>query len=313
MTMDLQLIAEGFEFPEGPIAMADGTVILTEIKAQRLTRVHPDGRKETVVETGGGPNGAAIGPDGDLHHQQRRSFTWPQQDGLTIPADAGHPHRRLHQRFDLATGELKTLYETRRPPLRRPQRPGVRQAGRVWFSDHGTNEGRKFGAFYYAKTTAATSAPARYLIAERRRPLARSEDRLCGRDPHQPGLGLRHRQPWRARRLGRHVGARPGAGPPARLPAAGQPGRRGRRQSLRCDPGQWRHHRLRSGRRDRALSVPDLIVTNICFGGSDMMTAWITASSTGKLYKTTWRARAAELQRLDIPPRRAAAPLPQRI
>ena len=34
--------------------------------------------------------------------------------------------------------------------------------------------------------------------------------------------------------------------------------------------------------------VPDLIVTNICFGGSDMMTAWITASSTGKLYKTTW-------------------------
>ena len=58
--MDLQLVAEGFEFPEGPIAMSDGSVILTEIKAQRLTRVYADGRKETVVETGGGPNGAAI-------------------------------------------------------------------------------------------------------------------------------------------------------------------------------------------------------------------------------------------------------------
>ena len=34
--------------------------------------------------------------------------------------------------------------------------------------------------------------------------------------------------------------------------------------------------------------VPDLIVTNICFGGADMKTAWITASSTGKLYKATW-------------------------
>ena len=37
--MDMQLVAEGFEFPEGPIAMNDGSVILTEIKAQRLTRV----------------------------------------------------------------------------------------------------------------------------------------------------------------------------------------------------------------------------------------------------------------------------------
>ncbi|MBS0488719.1 MAG: SMP-30/gluconolactonase/LRE family protein, partial [Proteobacteria bacterium] len=34
--------------------------------------------------------------------------------------------------------------------------------------------------------------------------------------------------------------------------------------------------------------VPDFITTNICFGGPDMKTAWITASSTGKLYKTTW-------------------------
>jgi gluconolactonase len=34
--------------------------------------------------------------------------------------------------------------------------------------------------------------------------------------------------------------------------------------------------------------VPDLICTNICFGGSDMRDAWITASSTGKLYRTRW-------------------------
>ena len=43
--MDIELVAEGFEFPEGPIAMADGSVILTEIKGQRLTRITPDGRK----------------------------------------------------------------------------------------------------------------------------------------------------------------------------------------------------------------------------------------------------------------------------
>src|SRR6478752_3988478 len=84
--MDLQLVAEGFEFPEGPIAMDDGSVILTEIKAQRLTRVTPDGKKTTVVETGGGPNGAAIGPDGAIWITNNGgAFEW-----LDVPGPAGN-------------------------------------------------------------------------------------------------------------------------------------------------------------------------------------------------------------------------------
>ena len=73
--MDIQLVTEGLEFPEGPIAMADGSVILTEIKGQRLTRVTPDGKTETVVETGGGPNGAAIGPSGNSRSSQTSSMS----------------------------------------------------------------------------------------------------------------------------------------------------------------------------------------------------------------------------------------------
>lgn len=57
-------ITDGLLFPEGPIAMPDGTVLVVEIARGTLTRVSPDGRKEIVAETGGGPNGAAIGPDG---------------------------------------------------------------------------------------------------------------------------------------------------------------------------------------------------------------------------------------------------------
>jgi gluconolactonase len=34
--------------------------------------------------------------------------------------------------------------------------------------------------------------------------------------------------------------------------------------------------------------VPDFATTNICFGGSDMRGAWITASSTGRLFKARW-------------------------
>ncbi|MGH6956627.1 MAG: SMP-30/gluconolactonase/LRE family protein, partial [Caulobacteraceae bacterium] len=36
------------------------------------------------------------------------------------------------------------------------------------------------------------------------------------------------------------------------------------------------------------FAFPDLITTNICFGGADMRDAWVTCSSTGKLYKCRW-------------------------
>ncbi len=60
-------IVGGLEFPEGPIAMPDGTVVLVEMFGERLTRVHPDGTTTTVAEVPGGPNGAAVGPDGAIY------------------------------------------------------------------------------------------------------------------------------------------------------------------------------------------------------------------------------------------------------
>ena len=63
----MEIVTEGLRFPEGPIAMPDGSVILVEIEAQQLTRVLPDGTKEVVAKTGGGPNGAAMGPDGKIY------------------------------------------------------------------------------------------------------------------------------------------------------------------------------------------------------------------------------------------------------
>jgi gluconolactonase len=36
------------------------------------------------------------------------------------------------------------------------------------------------------------------------------------------------------------------------------------------------------------IAFPDPLITNICFGGSDMRDAWITASGSGKLLKCRW-------------------------
>ena len=63
----MRTIATGLRFPEGPIAMPDGTVLLVEIERQTLTRVRSDGSTEIIAKLGGGPNGAAIGPDGAVY------------------------------------------------------------------------------------------------------------------------------------------------------------------------------------------------------------------------------------------------------
>jgi gluconolactonase len=36
------------------------------------------------------------------------------------------------------------------------------------------------------------------------------------------------------------------------------------------------------------IPFPDPVTTNICFGGQDMRDAWVTCSSTGRLFKCRW-------------------------
>jgi len=292
--MDYELVAEGFEFPEGPIAMADGSVILTEIKGQRLTRVRPDGSKETVVETGGGPNGAAIGPDGAIWITNNGgSFVWLDNQGLTIPGPTPPEHQGgMIQRFDLRTGELATVYEAcdgRR--LIGPNDIVFDRTGGFWFTDHGcsTPEGRKFGALYYAKADGSH--------------ISRQRDHIIS--PNGVGLSPDESVVYVAdTQLGRLWAfdvAEPGvlAPPPGFAPgrvACNLPGYQ-LLDSLAVeasgkvcvatiinggvtafDPDGTTEH----------FPIPDLVTTNICFGGADMMDAWITASSTGKLYKVRW-------------------------
>ena len=138
--MDIELVTEGLEFPEGPIAMADGSVILTEIKGKRLTRVTPDGKRTTVADTGGGPNGAAIGPDGSIYVTNNGgAFVWLDNNGLTIPGPTPPEHTGGSiQKVDIKTGAVTTLYtecEGRR--LIGPNDLVFDKQGGFWFTDHG--------------------------------------------------------------------------------------------------------------------------------------------------------------------------------
>ena len=59
--MDFRVVATGLKFPEGPLILPNGDLLVTEIAAHCLTRITPDGTKSVFATTGGGPIGAASG------------------------------------------------------------------------------------------------------------------------------------------------------------------------------------------------------------------------------------------------------------
>ncbi len=104
-------ITPNLRFPEGPIAMPDGSVLLVEIAASRLTRVAPDGTLSVVAETGGGPNGAAIGPDGRCYICNNGGMTFHERDGLLLPGHAADDAAAgWIEAVNLDTGKNEVLY-----------------------------------------------------------------------------------------------------------------------------------------------------------------------------------------------------------
>lgn len=154
---NVRVIATGLEFPEGPVVMPDGSVVLVEIRAQKLTRIYPDGRKETIATIPGGPNGAALGPDGKMYICNNGGFSWaPGPRGNLMPG-APRPSEYIGgslQRVDLASGKVETLFDTcGEHPLKGPNDLVFDKQGGLWFTDLGKRRARDMdvGALYYMK------------------------------------------------------------------------------------------------------------------------------------------------------------------
>lgn len=305
---ELVEITSGLRFPEGPIAMPDGTVILVEMFGERLTRVHPDGRKETVAEVPGGPNGAAIGPDGAIYVCNNGGrFTEMDFNGMTFPGpvDMNRYSGGRIERVDIATGAITTLYtECGGHPLRAPNDLVFDGHGGFYFTDHGLDVDRieyRTG-IYYALADGSS-------ITEVVFPAS-----------HPNGIGLSpdgtvlHWAETQNGRLQRRRITAPGVlETPAPLDPFGMlygfPGLQ-LLDSLAVDSaGNVCVATLVNGgvsvispEGELVDFVPtgDLLTTNICFGGADLTTAYITVSATGKLLKTTWPRPGAKLHHLNV-------------
>ena len=150
----LQDVASGLRFPEAPVAMSDGSVIVTEIDAGKITRVAPDGSTDVVAEPGGGPNGAAAGPDGKLYVcNNGNAFDYVDVEGILLPTQppSNYEGGRI-ERVDIGSGAGEALYsECDGRPLRAPNDIVFDAHGGFWFTDHGLREERtndRTGVFY---------------------------------------------------------------------------------------------------------------------------------------------------------------------
>jgi gluconolactonase len=281
---DVRLIADGLAFPEGPIALSDGSVLLVEIERGTLTRVDPVGSPEVVADCGGGPNGAAIGPDGAVYICNNGG-RWPNFTGGRI------------ERVDLDTGKVEVLYESYEGrPLAGPNDLVFDGFGDFWFTVTGKfrDVDRDFGEVYHASPSGDR--------------LVRVLERLDA--PNGIGLSpdggtLYFAESVTGRLYRRTIIGRGEVEPVAHNdPSAlvcGLPGLHffdslavdgrgdicvgtlvsGRITVVAPDGSSVRQYRL-------PAEFSDTMPTNLCFGGPDRRTAFITLSESGRLVSCQW-------------------------
>ncbi|MEL6890622.1 MAG: SMP-30/gluconolactonase/LRE family protein [Actinomycetota bacterium] len=140
---ELVTITDGLDFPEGPVAMPDGSIVVVEMLGERLTRVHPDGSTTPIAEIAGGPNGAALGSAGEFYIcNNGRAFARQEFQGLTLPGRFD-PDRHLGGRIQRVDpdGTVTDLYtECHGRPLRAPNDLVLDGHGGMWFTDHGIRD-----------------------------------------------------------------------------------------------------------------------------------------------------------------------------
>ncbi|MDO7842150.1 SMP-30/gluconolactonase/LRE family protein [Sphingomonas immobilis] len=285
--LEFETVANGLDFPEGPVVLGDGSILVVEIFGGTLARITADGAVSRPVRLGGGPNGAATGPDGAIYVCNNGGMAARKLGGEVVPAGDLAPDYsggRI-ERVDLASGTATILYDAcEGVPLYSPNDIVFDRHGGFWFTDHGkklSGERTPSGIFY--------AQPGGGQI----RCLVRGPQSFNGIGLSPDEATLYVADTFSGRLLRFDVSA-PGilaSAEPTLVVALGE-GRMVDSLAVGADgavhvgalmPGGivTVHGGVITG--DHRL--PDPYVTNIAFGGDDMATAYITLSQTGRLVR----------------------------
>ncbi|MFN0094919.1 MAG: SMP-30/gluconolactonase/LRE family protein [Dehalococcoidia bacterium] len=273
--MHIEVIATGLSFPEGPIILPDGSLVVTEIGAGQLTRVGLDGATSRFAGTGGGPNGAARMPDGSVIVCNNGGF--PKERGGP-PPERG----RLQRVTEGGAVVADLLLDVGGAPLDAPNDCVVDASGGLWFTNP-AGFGKLGNVCYLAPDGRATVAADGFLFPNgiglsasgARLVICESETgNLLGFEVEGPGK-------LSAPQINGNIGRRSipdgfAVDSLGRMIVAGF-----RTKSLFVLD-------MDDGRPIEVIELPDEGVTNCCFGGPDFRTLFITSSRKGEVLRLEW-------------------------
>lgn len=306
-----KVIAKDLKFPEGPIFMNDGSIILVEIARGTLSKVNINGSVEVVADLGGGPNGAAIGPDGHCYVCNNGGFEWEvslSKKGMRPISQSKNYIGGSIQKVNLSTGQYSTLYtECNGVALKGPNDIVFDKNGNFWFTDLGKVRKRNMdrGAIYWAKSDGSE-------IKEVIQPFMTPNG--IGLSPDEQTLYVAETE---GGKLYSYKIINEGQVEKITFPESINGGK-----LLNIEGGIKRFDSLAleengnicvatlinggisvispEGNLVEFVKFDDPYITNICFGSQNLKTAYITASFEGLLLEVDWNRQGLPLNFLNI-------------
>jgi gluconolactonase len=127
------LLASDLGFPEGPVVMADGSVVFCDGNTGEL-RSWKDGELGTFAVTGGSPWGAVLGDDGAIYVTQGGNVPGNPDQSAIAGIQRVSPDGPVEMLFSNVDGH----------ELAGPNDLAFGPDGRLWFTDSGTEQDDRF-------------------------------------------------------------------------------------------------------------------------------------------------------------------------
>lgn len=280
-----RVFASGFSFPEGPSFDNDGNLFVAELGAGRVSKIAPDGTWEVFATLGDSPNATAIGPDGHIYVCNNGGWWAPETSTGGVPGKGGGTPCiqkltptgdaevliteidgvALNSPNDLVFDAHGGFYFT--DPIW-PDEEGKIQTGSICYSDTSGNARRIHTGIFYPNGLGVDADGTKLLINES------GTARVVAFDIDAPGVISNERSfGW------------VGLGTVPDGMCFDSTGR-----VLVCGHGAGAVYVLEpeGGCFVQRIPISDKDVTNICFGGPDYSTLFMTGSDHGQILTMEW-------------------------